>query len=479
VKSVKIIQEGRVKYHKRWRNSEAGGRQLHVEADEPLKKNVEAEVQVEFGPDQEPVTDVHVFLDPPNGQGIEIALSYLGAPPVYSGKFTPQIGGTLRITAKDQHRHLEGRTPLGDELDSNPAAPAHATVVDVDKYGWEGYEPGPDRNHRVRLQGECRIAEFSAETLKALAAGTYSGTVSYHNEDASSGRVINTKIQVTFRCLLNRPPWQKDGFIGGWDMGHGVGSFDSRWRWYKDKPEESRSGTDVRVNMFLRYQASQDAEPGHEYSGHVDTPTLQGSLLPPIVRGKACDEGNLMGKIEQNGSITTWDLRFTPCEPPEFVTLCDLRDPHLIGSDLSRYSKSAWEALTPAIGKLAAANRQADIKAIQDAMTEPLNAFSRDAKAHSEFLGRFTEAYKEARDEWLTHEPHPIEARYEQKLQVVRSVVAEWKRRRATLEASLAAATDRAAALIKDVDADGAAQLNQLAERLRKEGSAAFGESNH
>jgi Mg-chelatase subunit ChlD len=75
---------------------------------------------------------------------------------------------TIRIWAKDAHRHVSGRTALGDALDARPATAAKATYRDRNQYGWAGYEDGPDENHTLKL-GRPDIMLFLLDVSGSMA----------------------------------------------------------------------------------------------------------------------------------------------------------------------------------------------------------------------------------------------------------------------------------------------------------------------
>ena len=88
------------------------------------------------------------------------------------------ISRTLEITAKDVQNHLDSRSPLGDDLDSKPNSVAKATYEGVphdptrrNKYGWSGYTPGPDLNHKLTFGKPATPVMFLLDTSGSMGGG--------------------------------------------------------------------------------------------------------------------------------------------------------------------------------------------------------------------------------------------------------------------------------------------------------------------
>lgn len=208
VESVQIWQKDELRYEKRWdpgvEIDRLMGRDLKPKAEKALVAGVPAEVRLWFGPKgsagdasgrivQERVVVKRVSVEYKGEQGPRVPLLGMRRDSegglYWYGTFTPERSGTLVIEAHDRDTHLNGRHPFGDALDSDPATPARALVkknrntegaASQLEYGWENYEPGPDRHHHFTVE-----ACLSPEQAKAFQAETWSGTVEEQREEES------------------------------------------------------------------------------------------------------------------------------------------------------------------------------------------------------------------------------------------------------------------------------------------------------
>lgn len=86
---------------------------------------------------------------------------------------------TMNFQAKDNRAHLQGRNPLGNELDAYPETLAIVQPSLQPYYPWSGYEPGIDTHHRLWIQpAELQVSIDTA--LITLATNDVNATAESH-----------------------------------------------------------------------------------------------------------------------------------------------------------------------------------------------------------------------------------------------------------------------------------------------------------
>lgn len=178
VQKVTVTQAGKCMYDQHWEEEIDDGRLTSRELEDDCDtdederwingEDGDVEVVIEFGPTtgpiKEKVQDVEVRI------GSLVVNGSLDADKrIWTGTFTPPDDGsldgeqTIEITATDDQRHFEGRNFAGDELDTDPASPAKAQSAEP--YNWQGYEPGTDENHKIKIEATPPDIEIKTKTI--------------------------------------------------------------------------------------------------------------------------------------------------------------------------------------------------------------------------------------------------------------------------------------------------------------------------
>jgi hypothetical protein len=201
VYSVKVTQAGNCIYESHWEDQEGNnrvtGRTLEDDCSTPEEErwiNAEdgdVQIEIEFGPtigdEVEPIKDVEVKIA---GQVIQGQLNEQEAK--WTGSFTPPSDGSMdgeqavEITASDKHNHFQGRSNPGDQLDSDPASPARAGSGEP--YNWQGYETGPDENHKVKIDTQKPEIRIRYRTIGSRCEPQYEVRAEVQDQGSGDGR---------------------------------------------------------------------------------------------------------------------------------------------------------------------------------------------------------------------------------------------------------------------------------------------------
>ncbi|MCI0398884.1 MAG: hypothetical protein L0322_28680, partial [Chloroflexi bacterium] len=201
VHSVKVTQAGKCIYEKHWENQEGNNRvnsrSLEDDCSTPEEErwinaeDGEVQIEIQFGPTigdtKEPIRDVEVKI---GSQVIQGQLDEEEAK--WTGTFTPPSDGsldgeqTIEITARDKHNHFQGRNNPGDQLDSQPNSPARAGGAEP--YNWQGYEAGPDRNHKVKIDTQKPEIRIRYQTVGSRCEPQYEVRAEVQDQGSGAGR---------------------------------------------------------------------------------------------------------------------------------------------------------------------------------------------------------------------------------------------------------------------------------------------------
>ncbi len=131
--------------------------------DDPFIEGTEATIIVEFGPEGKLLDEGSIKV---SVGGKEVAGKITG-PLTWEGEFTPTLPEgnrqgelAIEIAAADAHNHYK-RLHLPSrnyELDSQPVTPARIGVI-TEPYPWKDYEPGPDRNHKIKVHDTTTVKQ--------------------------------------------------------------------------------------------------------------------------------------------------------------------------------------------------------------------------------------------------------------------------------------------------------------------------------
>ncbi|MCL4266513.1 MAG: VWA domain-containing protein [Anaerolineae bacterium] len=209
VASVKVTQAGRCIYEQHWEdhtsNNRLNNRTLEDDCNTPEEErwvnaeDGEVQVEITFGPTLN-LPDSGEVHEPIDEQSIQVNI---GGQPVtqqsfdeteakWIGTFTPPTDGsidgeqTIEITASDQHNHYsQGRDP-GDELDANPDSPARAGSAEP--YAWQGYTPGPDENHKIKIDTQGPEIRVRYRTVGSRCEPRYEIRAEVQDQGSGDGR---------------------------------------------------------------------------------------------------------------------------------------------------------------------------------------------------------------------------------------------------------------------------------------------------
>lgn len=526
VASVQILQEHDkdvVKYHARWEDQTAEGRvtarTLVKEKDTALVPGLEATVIIKFGPwllhgdneQHEPVGDVKVWIEPPNSRGSldgpaagarEIIGSFRKAAGgqkyfVWEGRFIPDVPGTISIQAKDLHEHFEGAPPhrrqhKGDVLDSNPATPARVTWPHP--FEWQGYEPGPDRNHRFTVKlGECLPSKIAEDFFKGRPWGTWNGTITVRRvykvrKTYDLSVLLGTgseewQLDLSFESRVRVHPQPSGTRIEG--TGRSNGQYRVTIREAKETPYGNRDSS-LKVDTYDfsgPFQPDVDG-PGLSRDGtyeirfrYASVEHSRSSYLPHRVGGTACADGSLQGSIMEKPceggedcveTLATWSFTYTPGDAPPHEVVRD-SGPNFHNHQFSRYSEQVALALRPLVLELFMRGKHVDANSLQE-----WDHSARDYDRHEgqKIWSERIKAYGMADRLWKNNAPDSEYSEALRKLQDAVSRFNKWKR---GIEERYAVATEQAAARAEQVDSAVAITLRNLVERLRRDGIQSFG----
>lgn len=483
VQRVQIQQKGELKYDKRWDNTPEG-RTLVAAVESDVKLGTESEITVSFGPlwndpDRvKTILDINVFLEIPGGESLPIpgrVTSATGQNVTWAGSITPQKFGTLRIEARDGTAHFENRNFKGDLLDSNPAT--FALARSPQPYHWVGYEPGPDRNHRLSARSGCGVCLEVGRLEKTFVSGTYTGRV-HRKRTLNDGGLEETEADLTCRVLRVGYSWDRADQKNAVILGHATGNYTLKFRADSRKPIETSTGGPIQLGGAIHFHEPCDAGQGHRYSIQVDFPDYrrgQGFFREAIVQ----DGLDLAGRtVGDDGAQYTWNLAFKPAPAPAHFAPAGSVNPGNLGLFLGNYTRQAWETLSPGLTKLSLAGRPSDLQAVQDRMTEPTDAFSRSGDTLAGIQNGIIEHYHAAEKSWITLGPkEQPDEKYRAAVSALTAAMAQWTSLKKENEARYAAATLDVARKIEPADKDCAKNLRALAEKLKTKGCEAFGDS--
>lgn len=154
-------------YDSEWKQTGPFIREKTISIDNSLNPNKNAYVFIQFGPNLPPlkskkVKDLKMKLTGNGISDIDIPLnestdSQVGV--YYWGSFQPlkrmrEYVSQIEIDARDTSAHLMKRPERerGYELDSNPTTIAAANAENPNLYSFNGYEPGVDKNHSIKIE---------------------------------------------------------------------------------------------------------------------------------------------------------------------------------------------------------------------------------------------------------------------------------------------------------------------------------------
>lgn len=483
VEAVEIRQGGEPRYKKHW-NPRAADRELISEADVGIELGQEAEIRITFGPNRvqpkllEPIVDIKVFLEFEGGELLPIkgqVVSGTGEAVTWAGSLVPQKYGTLRIEARDGHAHFEERNHKGDVLDSQPAT--YALARSPAPYNWIGYEPGPDRTHRLAASTACGVCAAVGRHEKTFVSGTYKGTIS-RNRVLRDGGLEDTQADLTFRCLRVAYPWDRAEQKNDLIIGHGTGTYTLKIRHDARKPVETFTGGPIWGGGSIQLNQPCTGQ-GHAYTLNIAFPDAKYGQLSFYTQQVARSGLSLSGDIvDESKAHLIWNVVFAPApEPPHFAAAGNL-NPGMIGSFLSDYTKQVWAALTPGHTRLAVAGRSADVKRVDERMQEPYTALSQSGEAESRLHRDVIDRYRDAERAWIELDPkEKPDEKYRAAVPALAESVSRWKAFKKSTEDRFVAATLDVARLVEPVDKDGAKKLRDLAEKLKTQGSESFGDT--
>jgi hypothetical protein len=420
----------------------------------------------------------------------------------WSGHFLPEYPGTLVIEARDLDEHFAGRDgpSRGDRLDSDPSSPAHAQAKPP--YSWNGYEPGPDRNHRLTIKRSDCDAAYTRDANEAMQSGTWSGSshLKYRHK-IDSGAIVeeSTTIAASFQSLLVNPRVQLI------QVGQGHGKFEARW-WDGEKKSMHVHTGHVRATGSAAYH-----DPGaQEHRGEIsflyrsETCNLQTDTCRKSFRrdgyygvipdrlevaavGLRCwGEAFEGSRTDANGlRTTTWSFKYAPGSAPEHVRLLagsrysqDVRFGRTF--NLEGWARQQFAVLRPIFERLAAlkeGNKARDIRSRMDA-AHKASVEIIDAKlwGPGSLDERIRRAYSEAQDLWRDDGEKPANPDdYLRQIAILKAELSDWQHSMAAVEATLIAAAEQAASQIEEYDAARAATLRRTVGTLRAAGLTAIG----
>jgi hypothetical protein len=507
VRSVELLQGGERKYRMAWQDGAAdregrvASRSASSEGDGLLKQGDLTEVRIRFGPllgdagahVSEAVEGVQVWSQGADGTQAPVAEAGFAEDPdapgavMWTGSFVPAQSGTLVIEAADADRHFAGREPLGDELDSDPATPARASwgdAADGQPYPWAGYEPGPDTQHRFRVEGECVTGSLRADLVNSHRWGTVEGIVHHStiNPDGRADATSRLRLRAALSLGQNATSYL-DGVIDpvapiphSWV---GLGHVEGTMRMI-GAGELSHWTADAAVVKAQGGIGLRPGEPGQpcEYGvmlGFAEDPN-RSAYHGDQVEGQTCVDGSLTGRrVEDSGGSYryewSWSFHFTPTEPPPHVPVLQehIRAAASIHRDARQYPDRAMKAMEAVWARMHARGYDPDAQARFTPYVTRLGELCGEAEQFDPLTDAYDEHFQGLNEAWLSSEPD-ADAVYQRHLDGFR---AEFERylalRRGTAD-EIAAATEALADAAERHDRASAKRLREMAQTLRRDG---------
>lgn len=235
VYKVTVTQAGNCIYEKHWENqvsnNEVNSRTLEDECSTPeAERWVNAEdgavqIKIEFGDNQgaieEQVQNVEVRIA---GQTISGQLD--GDKKVWTGTFTPSSDGSMdgeqaiEILAKDTDNHFTARNFPGDQLDADPASPAKAGQAEP--YNWQGYQTGPDRSHKIKIDTLSPDIRILYQTVGSNCEPSYQLRTEVTDRGSGAGRSTLKRVTATPAGGANPANDPHTGIIGTVGVGQSL-----------------------------------------------------------------------------------------------------------------------------------------------------------------------------------------------------------------------------------------------------------------